>query len=231
MAQPWQTIESISTEEGTLELRQRGDHDFLITVGGRILMNSMAHLSEVSLGKLACDNLKKQAKPRVLVGGLGMGFTLRAILDTLPPTGRVVVAELNPVVLEWCKGPLADLTDRAATDSRVTLKIADVSHLIQRYAEDRKRENFDAVVLDLYTGPYTGTNERDDPLYGSIAIDTTRSALKPNGVFAVWGEDYDAAFDKRLRKAGFAVTSKRVRGGGPRHVIYMGKLQATRRKG
>ncbi len=228
MAQPWQTIESITTEEGPLELRQRGDRDFLITVGGRVLMNSMAHLSEVTLGQLACSNLRNQPKPRVLVGGLGMGFTLRAILDTLSPTGEVVVAELHPVVLEWCRGPLANLTDGAATDSRVTVKIADVAHLIQRYAKDGKLENFDAVVLDLYTGPYTGTNERDDPLYGSIAIDTTRAAIKPGGVFAVWGEDYDAGFDKRLRKAGFAVTNKRVRGGGPRHVIYMGKLQPTR---
>ena len=223
MAQPWQTIESVTTEEGLLELRQRGDRDFLITVGGRVLMNSMAHLSEVTLGQLACANLMNLPKPRVLVGGLGMGFTLRAILDMLPPTGEVVVAELHPVVLEWCRGPLANLTDSAATDSRVTVKIADVAHLIQRYAKNGKLENFDAVVLALYTGPYTGTHERDDPLYGSIAIDTTRAAIKPGGIFAVWGEDYDAGFDKRLRKAGFSVTSKRVRGGGPRHLIYMGK--------
>ena len=116
MAQPWKTIESVSTVEGILELRQRGERDFLIMIGPQVLMNSLANRSEVVLGQLGCGHLKESESPRVLVGGLGMGFTLRAVLDTLPATARVVVAELNPTVVEWCRGPLAGLTHGAVDD-------------------------------------------------------------------------------------------------------------------
>lgn len=225
MALPWQIIESIPTEEGILELRRRSDRDFLITVGGRVLMNSLSHRSEVALGHLACGHLKKQPGPKVLVGGLGMGYTLRAVLDHLPADGTVLVAELNPVVLEWCRGPLAGLTAGAVKDARVTVEIVDVALLIRQHARADSSATLDAVVLDLYTGPYVRTHKRSDPLYGSAALRTTRDALKPGGVFAVWGEDYDAGFDRRLRGAGFAVTSQRLRGGGPRHVVYLGRTE------
>lgn len=228
MALPWQIIESIPTEEGILELRRRSDRDFLITVGGRVLMNSLSHRSEVALGQLACAQLKRQPGPRVLVGGLGMGYTLRSVLDNLPADGAVLVAELNPVVLKWCRGPLADLTAGAVQDPRVRVEIADVALLIQQHARAELSASLDAVVLDLYTGPYVRTHKHSDPLYGRFALQTTRAALKPGGVFAVWGEDYDAGFDKRLRGAGFAVTSHRLRGGGPRHVVYLGKTDGYR---
>lgn len=228
MAQPWKIVDSVSTAQGTLELRQRGDRDFLITVGGLVLMTSSAFRSEVALGRLACSHLKNHAGPRVLVGGLGMGYTLKAVLDFLPPTGRVVVAELNPVVLEWCRGPLAGLTGCAAADPRVTVEIADVADLIRRSAADAAAQGFDAVVLDLYKGPDAHSHKRDDPLYGSRAIESTRAALRPGGVFAVWGENYDAGFDKRLRAAGFSVTSERPGRGGLRHVVYVAKLLAPR---
>lgn len=224
MAQPWQVIEIISTDEGCLELRQRAERDFLITVDGRVLMNSMAHRSEVALGQLACGHLKDLTHPRVLVGGLGMGFTLKAVLDSLPGTGSVVVAELNPVVLKWCRGPLAALTHSATEDPRVDVEIGDVAHLIRRYANDDALENFDTIILDLYTGPYVRSHRRDDPLYGSTAIHTTRAALKPGGVFAVWGEDYDAGFATRLAAAGFGLTTQRSGQGGSRHVVYLGRL-------
>ena len=223
MARPWQTIERISTEEGLLELRKRGERDFLITLGGHVLMNSMANRSEVALGQLACGHLKHSIRPLVLVGGLGMGFTLKAVLDILPATGRVVVAELNPAVLAWCRGPLAALTDHAAADERVNVEIADVAQLIRRRAKDDTPEKFDAVILDLYTGPYVRSHKRDDPLYGSIAIKTTRAALKPGGVFAVWGEDYDAGFAKRLAAAGFVSSHHRSGRGGSGHVVYLGR--------
>ena len=226
MAQPWQIIESVSTEAGLLELRKRGERDFLITVGGQVLMNSMANRSEVALGQLACGHLKHSTQPRVLVGGLGMGFTLKAVLDTLPATGRVAVAELNPVVLAWCRGPLAALTNNATADARVDVEIGDVAQLIQRYAKDDTLEKFDTIILDLYTGPYVRSHKRDDPLYGSIAINTTRAALKPGGVFAVWGEDYDAGFAKRLAAAGFVSTRHRSGRGGSGHVVYLGKKDA-----
>jgi spermidine synthase len=229
MATPWKIIDSVVTEAGVLELRQRGERDFLITVGGLVLMNSATHRSEAALGLLACGRLRQLPGPRVLVGGLGMGYTLKAVLDLLPATGRVVVAELNPVVVGWCRGPLAGLTASAVSDPRVTVEITDVADLIRRHADEGRTEGFDAIILDLYTGPDAHSHKRDDPLYGSGAIAGTRAALKPGGVFAVWGENYDAGFAKRLRAAGFTVTSERPGHGGLRHVVFVAQLPAARR--
>lgn len=221
MAIPWKTIDSATTKEGVLKLQQRGERDFLITVGSQVLMNSSAHRSEVALGQLTCRHLKNHPGPRVLVGGLGMGYTLRAVLDTLPATSRVVVAELNPVVVGWCHGPLAGLTASAIADPRVTVEIADVADFIRRSKISASEQGFDAIVLDLYRGPHFHTDKRDDPLYGSKAIEAARSALKSGGVFGVWGENYDEGFDKRLRAAGFSVTSKRPGRGGMLHVVFV----------
>ncbi len=227
MAQPWKTLETVDTPEGVLELRQRGKGDFLITVGGLVLMNSLAHRSEVALGKIACRHLKNTPEARVLVGGLGMGYTLRAVLDELSPTARVTVAELNPVVHAWCKGPLAELTQSAPLDPRVVVEIADVSELIRRQAREEKTKAFDAIVLDLYKGPHARTDRLNDPLYGSRAIENARAALQPGGVFAIWGEAYDEGFDKRLRSAGFTVTTERPGRGGLRHVVFIARLPAS----
>lgn len=224
MAKPWKTLDSVTTDEGVLELRQRDQRDFLITVGGLVLMNSMANRSEVVLGQLGCQHLRTHPRPRVLVGGLGMGCTLRAVLDTLPATAEVVVAELNPVVVEWCKGPLAELTDSAASDPRVRIEIGNVADLVRKSARADHANKFDAIVFDLYKGPHYRTDKLKDPLYGSRAIDNARSALKPGGVFSIWGENYDEGFDQRLSAAGFAVTHERPGRGGLRHVVFLAKL-------
>jgi spermidine synthase len=224
MAQPWKTIDTISTNEGNLELRQRGERDFLITIGPQILMNSLSNRSEVVLGQLGCGHLKDTSNAQVLVGGLGMGFTLRAVLDSLPGSAAVVVAELNRTVLEWCRGPLAVLTGNAVSDPRVTVEIGDVARRIRMTAETGGEPRFDAIVLDLYRGPHAKTDQRDDPLYGSRAIENMRAALKPCGVVAVWGENYDENFDKRLKGAGFAVTTNRPGRGGLRHAVFLGRL-------
>lgn len=231
MAQPWKTIESIATDEGNLELRQRGERDFLIMVGPQVLMNSLANRSETVLGQLGCDHLKGGGSPRVLVGGLGMGFTLRAVLDTLPPAAEVVVAELNPTVVEWCRGPLAALTESAVSDPRVTVEICDVARRIRRTAVDGGESRFDAIILDLYRGPHAKTHHSDDPLYGSRAIDNMRAALKPCGAVAVWGEQYDEGFDKRLRNAGFTVTTDRPGRGGLRHAVFLAHLKPSKKSG
>ncbi len=230
MPKPFQIIDSVVTQEGLLELRQRGEADFLITVAGRVLMNSRAHRSELALGRLACGHLRNQTGPRVLVGGLGMGFTLRAVLDCLPVSAQVVVAELNPVVLRWCRGPLADLTGAAVADSRVTVEIDDVALLIRKAARDGIALKYDAIVLDLYNGPYSQAGSQEDPLYGCAAIENAKAALKSGGVFAVWGEDYDAGFEKRLRAAGFTVAATREGRGGPRHVVYLGRRRTPRKR-
>lgn len=224
MAQPWIVLQSVQTADGTLELRQRGERDFLITVNGLVLMNSALHRSEVALGEVACGHLKQAQAPKVLVGGLGMAITLRAVLDQMPERADVLVAELNPVVLEWCRGALAPITSGAASDPRVTVEIANVADVIRRSAMGKSR--FDAIVLDLYTGPHAKTDKICDPLYGEIAIELTKGALKPGGVFAVWGENYDQGFDKRLRQAGFSVSCERPGRGGLRHVVYLARLES-----
>ena len=135
MAVPWKTIERVPTDEGLLELRQRGERDFLITVGGRVLMNSGSHRTEAALGRLACEPIADRPSPRVLLGGLGMGFTLRAALDSLPAAADVVVAELNPVVVDWCRGPLSAITAAAASDDRVRIEIGDVARFVRAAVE------------------------------------------------------------------------------------------------
>lgn len=231
MAQPWKTIEGISTKEGVLELRQRGERDFLIMIGSQVLMNSLSNRSEVVLGQLGCGHLKESVNPRILVGGLGMGFTLKAVLDVLPATARVVVSELNPTVLDWCRGPLAALTENAVNDPRVTVEIGDVASRIRRTAVDGGEARFDAIVLDLYRGPHAKTHHSDDPLYGSRAIENMRAALKPCGSVAVWGESYDENFDKRLKSAGFTVTTDRPGRGGLRHVVFLAHLKQSKKTG
>jgi spermidine synthase len=220
MAQPWKIIDNVPTPAGLLELRQRGPRDFLITIGGQVLMNSLAHRSEVALGELACARLRQQKAPRVLVGGLGMAFTLRAVLEQLPASGEVIVAELNPVVVQWCLGPLAPLTEAAAADPRVAIEITDVSARIRQCSGDPAK-TFDAIVLDLYTGPHAGSHWRNDPLYGRLAIERTRTALRPGGILAVWGESFDAGFARRLSEEGFTVSTARPGRGGLRHVVYI----------
>ena len=131
MARPWKTLAQVPTSEGTLELRQRGDAEFLITIAGRILMTSQARRSEESLSTLALAAVKAKS-PRVLIGGLGMAYTVRAALDVLPPTASVVVAELHKEVAEWCRGPLAPLTAGSVLDPRVKVEIGDVAKIITR---------------------------------------------------------------------------------------------------
>jgi len=131
------------------------------------------------------------------------------------------VAELNPVVLDWCRGPLAPLTLSAASDPRVAVEIADVAKVIARSA--REEEKFDAIVLDLYRGPHDRSDKKLDPLYGQTAIERARAALTPGGVFAVWGENYDLPFATRLEGAGFAVQTDRPGRGGLRHVVYVAR--------
>jgi len=225
MALPWKIIDRFITEnEGILELRQRGKGDYLITVGSQVLMNSKAQRSEIALGELGCKGLLNHQKPKVLVGGLGMAITLRAVLDALPVTAQVVVAELNPKIHEWCLGPLAELTDSAAGDPRVTVEIADVTELIRQ----SPNEAFDAVILDLYRGPHPKTDKRNDPIYGSRAIDRTLAAIKPGGIFAIWGENPDAGFQNRLAAAGFAVRCERHGKGGYRHAVWVAQKGKTK---
>lgn len=217
MSRPWEIVDRAATSDGELELRRRGPGDFLITVAGRVLMNSQANRSELALGERAAAAVASRPRPRLLIGGLGMACTLRATLDALPADADVLVAELHEAIVGWCRGPLAELTHGAVDDPRVTLRIGDVAELIR----EAPAECFDALVLDLYEGPAPGARSRRDPHFGERALADAHGALAPGGVLAIWAEDPDPAFEDRLRRAGFEVRHERPGRGGRRHVVYL----------
>lgn len=228
MTRRWTTLDSVPTPDGALELRQRGEGMFLITIDGRVLMTSDARRSEEALSTLGCAPIARRRAPRVLIGGLGMAYTVRAALDVLPQDAVVTVAELTPTVLTWCQGPLAPLTGGAVHDPRVTVVLGDVAKVIARHGESP----FDAILLDLYEGPHAATQRPDDPFYGRHALARSHAALKPGGVLAIWAEEPDRAFPERLTRAGFQVTVHRSGKGGRNHVVYVGlRAPATGRRG
>lgn len=218
MTRPWQTIARVPTAEGPLELRQRGVDDFLITIAGRVLMTSQARRSEQALASLPLRERPPAKLRSVVIGGLGMGYTLRAALDLLPPTTKVTVVELNSDVVAWCRGPLAPLTDGAVADPRVQVVVDDVARFIAGAAPGA----YDAILLDLYEGPHAATQRGEDPLYGGRALANAHAALAPGGVFAVWSEEPDSPFEHRLTRAGFTVHKQRSGRGGRAHCVYLG---------
>jgi spermidine synthase len=215
--QSWTTLATVATDEGALELRRRADGAFLIVIAGRVLMTSNDRRSEQALATLACRAIAAP-QPRVLIGGLGMAYTVRAALDALPAAAEIVVAELTPAIAAWCRGPLAPLTGAALDDPRVEVVIGDVAQLIA----DAPRGRYHAILLDLYEGPHAATQRGDDPFYGRAALVRTRDALAPGGVFAVWSEEPDPPFAQRFAAAGFDVAAHRL-GKPRRHVVYVGR--------
>jgi len=219
MPRPHKLIERVDTKDGPLELRQSSERGFMITIAGRVLMSSERTRSELAVAVLACQHVASRTGPRVLIGGLGLGYTLRAALDALPRKGtRIEVAELNPAVERWCRGPLAVLTNNAAADARVQVVLGDVT---RRIHEAAGRPRYDAIIYDLYLGPADLPRGRVDPLYGSEILELIAGALTPGGVFSVWSEEPNLRFEERLRKVGFRVELVRPRGGGPRHAVYV----------
>jgi spermidine synthase len=216
---PWTSLDSIETSEGTLELRRRGERDFLMTVAGRVLMTSQHHRSECALSELTCEALGKKNRPRVLLGGLGMGYSLRAALDHLPPSAQVVVAELNRKVVDWNHDVLASLARSPLGDGRVKVVVADVAKVI---AEARPHA-FDAIIFDLYEGPH-GNRDRH-PLYGNEALVRTHAALTDGGIFSVWSEESDAPFEERLKKQGFSIERHSSGKGGRVHLVYLARAE------
>jgi spermidine synthase len=155
-----------------------------------------------------------------------MGFTLRAALDELADDAEVTVAELNPVVVEWCEGPLASLTAGAARDPRVTVEIVDVSVHIAGVARDARAPRYEAIVLDMYQGPQNIVRA-DDPLYGWVAVERTKQALSPGGVFAIWCEGASPGFERNLRAAGFHYEFQRAGRGARVHCVYVARDPAV----
>jgi spermidine synthase len=218
---PWSLIDTapIPGGDGALRLMRRGA-EFSIMLGQNELMNSRLSGSEEALATLACARLRDRPEPRVLIGGLGMGFTLRAALAVLNAKARVVLAELVPAVVAWARGPMAELHGTSLTDPRVSILEEDVSRVIRG-----SRAPFDAILLDVDNGPEGLTREANDSLYSRAGLTSARNALRPGGVLAVWSTGPDRAFTGRLRKTGFAVEEIKARAngkrGGARHVIWI----------
>lgn len=218
---PWQLIDSAAVpgQKGTLELFQR-DREFSLRVDGCELMNSRQHGSEDALAEMACEALAGRKGVRLLIGGLGMGYTAAAALRHLAPDDRVVVAELVPAVIDWNRGPLGHLAGHPLQDERVTVQEGDVARLLRE-----SREAYDAILLDVDNGPQGLTRKGNIWLYQREGLQAARRALRPGGVLLVWSAGPDAAFSQRLKGVGFAVNERRVRArggaGGSRHTIWV----------
>jgi spermidine synthase len=217
---PWVQLDSARTPDGAQELRlKRRGAEFSIMLGTNELMNSRLSGSEEALARLTCERIAGRRKPRILIGGLGMGFTLRAALAALDGDAAVTVAELVPQVVAWARGPMAEIFDGCLDDPRVTIREADVGQTIRVQAAA-----WDAILLDVDNGPEGIVYKGNDALYSPAGLAAARSALKPGGVLAVWSQGPDSAFTRRLKQAGFAVEEIGVRAHGKRgarHVIWI----------
>jgi spermidine synthase len=202
-----------------LRLFRRGD-DFMIVLDRNELMNSRMSGSEEALARLVCERLRERAAPRLLIGGYGLGFTLRAALEALPRGASVTVAELVPEIIDWARGPMAGLTAGCLDDRRVAVAARDVAELIEE-------GTYAAILLAVDNGPAGLPRPKNDRLYSTIGLARAKSALKTGGMLAVWSAAPDTAFTRRLEAAGFSVEVVRVRaranGKGAHHTIWLAK--------
>jgi spermidine synthase len=218
---PWVLLDQVKVpgDGGEMKLYQRA-FEFSISVKNEELMNSRMHGSEDALAELTCRQIAKRKDPRILIGGLGMGFTLGAALEHLGDHARVDVAELVPAVVQWNRTHLADLAGRPLDDPRVTVRESDVRLVIKEQAAA-----YDAILLDVDNGPDGLTHEGNDRLYTHGGLAAAKAALKPGGILGVWSAEPDKSFSKRLRGSGFSIAevSVRARGkrGGRRHIIWL----------
>jgi spermidine synthase len=230
---PWTLLDTAQVPDGGGELRlMRRGAEFSIMFGHNELMNSRIGGSEEALAVIACERIRARERPRILIGGLGMGFTLRAALAALGTDARIVVAELVPAVLVWARTSMVEVFGNSLTDPRVSVREADVGHLIRT-----GRSPFDAILLDVDNGPQGLTRKPNDRLYDLEGLSAARSMLRRGGVLAVWSSRPDPNFIQRLRKTGFNVNEVRVRAngrrGGAHHIIWIatlgdGKRQSTK---
>ena len=220
---PWELLDRapVPGNGGELCLYRRGT-EFSIRADGWELMNSLVHGSEEALAELACDRISRGLGPRVLVGGLGMGFTLAALLPRLGGGAQVVVAELVAAVVTWNRGPLGELAGYPLRDDRVQVRVTDVAELLRA-----EREGYDAILLDVDNGPQGLTRQGNNWLYARPGLAAASAALRPGGVLAVWSAGPDSPFSARLRRTGLKVEEVRVRGRSPfgrgRYTIWIAR--------
>lgn len=222
---PWEVLDEATGPDGTLLSLTRRGHEYVILAKGKSLMSNRMHGSEEALASLGLKTLPTRDDPRVrvLVGGLGMGYTLRATLNHLPSSAVVDVAELVPAIVEWNRGPLGPLAEHPLQDPRVRVVLGDVAATLRA-----NRGAYDAVLLDVDNGPAAFTTEFNGGLYDNVGVANAKAALKPGGTLAVWSAWDDRKFEQRLRYAGFAASVEHVRArlkrGGPYHTIFIGTL-------
>jgi spermidine synthase len=215
----WVVLDETQTPGGLRLSLEQHDEEFAIVADRHVLMSSRMHTSEDMLAALGCAHARTLPSPRVLVGGLGLGFTLRAALDVLPPAATVTVAELLPKVVDWNRGPLGPLAGHPLADARVRVEIGDVAALLRA-----RPGGFDAVLLDVDNGPAALTADRNAGLYSERGVAEARAALTQGGVLAVWSAAPDREFERRLRRSGFDVKVQVVRAHqkkGSRHTIFL----------
>lgn len=200
----------------------RHDRDHMIVLGHNELMSTRKWGSEEALATLAIDKIGNAKQPSLLIGGYGMGFTLRAALKSLPPDGHVTVVELMPEIIEWARGPMAELTAGCLEDPRVTLVQSDVAPFIAGAHAD-----YDAILLDVDNGPDGLVREDNNILYSTPGLRAAKRALTPDGVLAIWSAGPDPTFTRRLEKCDFVVdevkVASRSNGKGPKHVIWFAR--------
>jgi spermidine synthase len=217
---PYKLIDTASWAGAALRLYQRGDEFSIRVDKAGELMNSRAHHSEEVLAELACRMIAGRDTPRLLVGGLGMGFTLAAVLSHTGPDARVTVSELIPAVVRWNRDYMGSLAGFPLADARVQVLELDVGRVMQEH------KNFDAIMLDVDNGPSSFTHDDNDALYSLRGLGLAFNALKPGGVLTVWSASSDPEFTRRMKKAGFEVTEQRVGSHaskrGNRHIIWIG---------
>ena len=217
----WERIDSATLPNGDVVTLDRRGEEYVIRVAGFELMSSRQHGSEELLAELAIANARVPRIASVLVGGLGMGFTLRAVLELLPADAHVTVAELLPEVVKWNETHLGDLAGQPLDDPRVTVVLADVADLLRGSAD-----GYDLILLDTDNGPEGTTQDANEWLYGAAGLAATRSSLRPGGVLAVWSTFPSETFTKRLTQAGYNVETHFVRSRGKkgnRHVIWVAR--------
>ncbi len=220
---PWILRDSaqVPGNGGELRLFQRDDDFSIKIVGHGELMNSRVHGSEDALGEHTCGRLVGCLKPRLLIAGLGMGFTLAAALRNVGDQAQVVVAELVPAVVAWNRGPLGGHAGHPLQDPRVTVREGDVARILMA-----EQHAYDAILLDVDNGPEGLTRKENDWLYSMTGLCAAYTALRPQGVLAVWSASPDQEFLQRLRKLGFEVDEVRVRAHGSkgsRHIIWFAR--------
>lgn len=218
-------IDTAQIEDGVLLELYRHGRDFMIVLGRNELMSTRMRFSEEQLAELTIPQLASPA-PRILIGGYGMGFTFRAAAARLGERAQIVVAEISDSIVEWARGPMAELTGESLSDPRLDLRICDVAALIDD-ANDGTSEKFDAILLDVDNGPDGLVRDANNRLYSRTGLAKARDALTPGGILAVWSAAPDPAFRKRLKDAGLAVEERSVRSRpnnkGAHHTIWFAR--------